>query len=149
GRLLACGSHDDTVELRSATTSKLIHVFQAQGQIPYRLFFSPGGETLIVAGMGKRIHAWSVDSGGELYHVVGNGSFHFCVAVSPDGRNLAGQGTDGQVYVWEVTTGKERTRFQCKQEVYALAFSPDGEGLIGSLGSGALCLWDLTTGQVI
>jgi WD40 repeat protein len=164
GKTLAAGGHnpgrgerpfDSPVQLWDLTTGKTIRTLWWERSIPYRVFFSPGGETLVAASNGKTVHAWSVRSGTKLCQLQSSESFNFCVAVSADGRNLAGQAADGTtVYVWELATGKERARFKQELGVLALDFSPDGERLIGALNtwpnvpeSQPLCVWDLVTGR--
>jgi WD40 repeat protein len=151
GKLFATGSdgQDQTVELWDVATGKRVGVFRNQGKpySPDRVLFSADGETLIAAGYGGTMRAWSIATGIERRPVASIGSLEYVAEVSPDGRNLAGQDGDGNVYVWELATGKQRARFPQKEAVLPFVFSPDGQHLIGALASNSLRVWDLPTGQ--
>jgi WD40 repeat protein len=111
----------------------------------HEINFSPNGKLLASCGT-DGIRLWNVESGKELYHLLGNGETH-TLAFSPAGQSLVSTGSDGMIRFWNAATGKETHRWQSGQtRIDIVAFSPDGR-LIATRDDRIIQIWDAQTGK--
>ena len=146
-------SRFDTVEVRDATTGKLLSTFKGHLQkgnlhsrqsTIRRLCFSPDGNRIASAGMDLKV--WSTATGRELYDA---GSGNHSPAFSPDGKWLVTGGAAGDVYdrilVLDAGTGKKKLTLRGHPGNYTfntMAFSPYGTRLVSCTGSKVVEVWD-------
>ncbi len=104
----------------------------------------------------KGLFAWADDTGavtdrpaveGEAIDGPADSGF-FTVRVSPDFRSAASYHPEGKAMVWDIGSGRERFRFDVRQEAppLAIAFSADGSVLISISPDEEVQLWDVQTG---
>jgi WD40 repeat protein len=148
-------SRFDTVEVRDATTGKLLSTFKGHSQklnlhsrqsTIRRLCFSPDGRRIASAGNKSDLKVWDTATGRELYDA---GSGNHSPAFSPDGKWLVTGGAAGDVYdrilVLDAGTGKKQITLRGHPGNYTfntMAFSPDGTRLVSCTGSSVVEVWD-------
>lgn len=116
--------------------------------------FSPGGETLVAAGLDGAVWRWDVSDPSEpepLEPLDGLETYAERLAFSPDGQLLAAGAADGTVALWDTRDrgGLEplTTMTDATANVLAVAFSPDGRTLAAGGVDGVVWLWDVTDPQ--
>jgi len=114
------------------------------------------------------IRLWHVPTG-KLVREFGTHKVDIlAMAFSPDGRSIAAATSDNAVTLWETLTGKERCRFEVKEQAIlgkmfgllggrsvsnrafnlcSLAFSADGQTLTAGGKDRTIHLWDVPTGK--
>ena len=108
------------------------------------LAFSPDGERLASASLGRSVSLWDTTTG-ELLHTSRIPETSLGVAFSPDGRRLASVGEDKTVHVWDAATGREVLGLHGHTDMCGcVAFSPDGRRLASASTDGTIRIWDAT-----
>lgn len=114
------------------------------------------------------IRLWHVPTG-KLVREFGTHKVDIlALAFTPDGRGIAAAASDNAITLWETLTGKERCRFQIKEQDFfgkafgllggrsgsnrefnlcSLAFSADGQTLAAGGKDRTIHLWDVPTGR--
>src|SRR5262249_54569763 len=114
--------------------------------------FSPGGQRLATAGLGKTVRLWDVATGKETHTLSGPDNWLYVqwvlsLAFSPDGERLAAGCGDGTVRLWDVASGRELGPLRGHLgPVCSVVFSPDGRHLAAASGyanKGEVKVWDL------
>ena len=144
GRLLACGSNDQSLVLYDAATG------QQESRLTLAdacrcVAFHPKESLLASSDGEKRVALRDVSLKAPpryLDHPDEVGALAF----SPDGRLLATGCKDKKAYLWDVATGKKSTPLADHEgRVSCVCFTPDGVNLITGSWDGKLRLWDVAT----
>jgi eukaryotic-like serine/threonine-protein kinase len=99
--------------------------------VPQVCVFTPDGKGLAVAGRGRSLELFELDS----YHTltfVGNPSVAHGLAFHPKGNRLASVGVGGTARVWDTSTGKEVLTLNGGSDLFGVAWSPDGRHVYAS-----------------
>jgi WD40 repeat protein len=101
-KTVVSSSVDRTVRAWDVATGRSLQVFTCNVEVR-SLAVSGDGKLVFGGAYDSRIHAWSLESGAELFNVpIEVGPSGACVAVSADGKWLAA-GTNAAVKVWKVS----------------------------------------------
>jgi hypothetical protein len=112
--------------------------------------FSPGGRRLGSGSGDDTVRLWDVDSGREMYTLIGHTEGVWSVAFSPNGRLLASGAEDNAVRLWNVDGGREvHTLTGHTDRVRGVAFSPDGRLLASGSWDNTMRLWDVDSGREV
>jgi hypothetical protein len=149
GKLLASGSHDETVKLWEASSSTLQRTFKGHLKMVSAVAFSPDGKLLASGSHDKTVKLWDVISGTLQRTLEGHSWIVNAVAFSPDGKLLASGSHDKTVKLWDASLGTlQRTLKGHSGEVKAVAFSPDGKLLASGSIDDIVKLWDASSGTL-
>ena len=154
GRLLASGSHDETV--RSWDIGATLGAGRASSQSvrwPLQntssvlcVTFSFDGHALAWGSEDGTIQVRDVARSRKLHQFMNRTGAVHSVAFSSDGRHLASTSAN-TVVLWDVATGREARQFKGHTGVVqSVAFSPDGRLLASAGGDETVRLWDVSTG---
>ncbi|PAX53826.1 WD40 repeat domain-containing protein [Brunnivagina elsteri] len=162
GKFLISGSFDETIQLWSLSTHKLIRTFPGQKDGVQAVLITPDTQTLISAGgtaktnSDKAIRITSLKNG----KLIGNLNSHTlgitALAMTPDGQTLASGSYDKTIKLWNWKTRTlTNTLIGHNSWVRSLAIRPDGKILVSGGGSpdektdSSVKIWDLATGKLI
>jgi WD40 repeat protein len=112
--------------------------------------FTPGGRTLISAGLGGDVVEWEFDGGRRLREFERVRAQVWCLTTSADLRWLAGgTAATNQVIVWDYATGAIVHRLDGHEGyVSSVAFDRDSSVLASSSHDHTLRFWDPCTGEL-
>jgi WD40 repeat protein/uncharacterized caspase-like protein len=162
GRLLASGSHDETIKLWDITTGRVLRTFSGHTLPVLTIAFSPDSKILASGSSDGMIKLWSVVSGQELKtlrkHVSSVNPTRFgvdSINFSPDGKMLASVsnesfGDEATIELWDVASGQELSSLKGHtSHLNSVIFSPDGKMLASGSDDGTARLWDVASGKEI
>ena len=110
--------------------------------------FSHDGQWLACGFLSGGLQVCEVDSGLQLYSVLGHFASVNAVAFSPDNLWLVSASRDRKIKLWEAQTGSNlQTLSGHTGEVRAVAFSPDGQWLASGSHDRSIRLWRVATGH--
>ncbi|MEV4516804.1 TIR domain-containing protein [Dactylosporangium sp. NPDC049525] len=115
-----------------------------------RLVWSPGGETIAVAGNDGTTYFWDVAVGAVRVTIEQQEEIS-ALAWTPDSASLVTGDVDGAVRVWDAATGRQRLHIsEDRQTVNVAAWSCDGALLATAVGDrSTIRLWDAATGAAV
>jgi serine/threonine protein kinase/WD40 repeat protein len=99
--------------------------------VPLVCAFTPDGKRLAVAGRGRALELFELDSYRTLTFI-GNPSVVNGLAFDPTGTRLASVGENGLARLWDTASGKEVLTLNGGAELHGVAWSPDGKHLYAS-----------------
>jgi WD40 repeat protein/serine/threonine protein kinase len=157
GRILATGSHDQTVRLWDVNDDQPLGVL-TNGFCVGSLAFSPDGGTLIAGGSGLSfleeaaggLQFWDVSSQKAIGTVSRDATNIVELALSRDGTVLATGHLDGTVSLWDAQSRGFLHRFpsQFGQRLISLAFSPTEPLLAASDMDGNIVIYNIKRMEV-
>ncbi|KAI0414361.1 hypothetical protein F5X98DRAFT_349372 [Xylaria grammica] len=105
--LVASGSWDSTVCLRSITTGALQHKLKGKGQTGKITVvnFSPDGELIASGSEDGTVQLWSTDTGALRHTLWGHESAIVSIAFSHVEHNMVATGSYNKVRIWRIDTG--------------------------------------------
>lgn len=152
GRLLALGSRERCIQLRSLPDGRLQATLKDPGEgataagsdAVNALAVTPDGKWLVSGVAEKTIRLWSLPDGKLRATLSGHSQAVNSVAVSPDGTRLASGSTDKTVRLWLLPAGTSETTLTGHSGiVHAVTISPDGQLLASADSEGVILLWEL------
>ena len=142
-RLATGGPWGQGLNLWDAETGRPLGSLPTHRHPASALAFSPNGERLAEASLGRRVSLWETATG-EVLHLPHSGNVHG-VAFSPDSSRVASVGQDKTVHLWDATTGREMLGLRGHTDnCSCVAFSPDGRRLASASNDGTIIIWDAT-----
>ncbi len=150
GRLLASGSHDQTIRLWETATGRDVGCCVGHRGYIWSVAFSADGRRLASASWDGTVRTWEAATGRETGRFADHAGPVYGVAFSPDGRRLASAGADGAVHIRDTDTGEERQTLRGHGgAVWAVAYSPDGRYVASGGADETVRLWDAASGQLL
>jgi WD40 repeat protein len=135
---------DHAVELRDATTGRLLLRLPLRGRV-IAAALDPGGARVAAADGLGRVEVWSSD-GARLWSRGNVGCS--ALAFSPDGKSLGGAcGSEGRL--WDSSSGRLLDVLAGRspsKPLTGLVFSPDGRSVLTTNTTGGADTWDARTG---
>ncbi|MFG3548895.1 NB-ARC domain-containing protein [Streptomyces sp. NPDC047725] len=142
GNLLAVGTSEGRIHLRTASTGASLRVWTAHPGTVNALAFSPDGAWLASAGEEGTVRTWDPAEGTELCTMTGHAGAANTVAVSSDGSRLITAGDDATVRFWDPAAGTNvQTLTGHTDAVNAVALGPDLVSLASAGNDGRVLVW--------
>ncbi|KAF4208752.1 hypothetical protein CNMCM5878_005312 [Aspergillus fumigatiaffinis] len=149
GRLLASGSHDETVRLWDTATGALQQTLEGHSDWVRSVAFSPDGRLLASGSYDRTVRLWDTATGIVQQTLEGHSGPVNSVCFSPDGRLLASGSDDRTIRLWDTATGVvQHTLDGHTGLVSSVTFSPEGRLLASGSHDKTIQLWDAATGTV-
>ncbi|KAJ5369329.1 NACHT nucleoside triphosphatase [Penicillium cataractarum] len=146
-RLLASGSHDNTVRLWDPATGVLVQTLEGHSHSVLSATFSPDGQLLASGSQDNTIRLWDPATGELTQMLEDHSDSVWSVAFSPDGQLLASGSSDNTVRLWDPAIGVPTQMLEGHSDsVQSVAFSPDGRLLASGSRDKTVRLWDPATG---
>jgi WD40 repeat protein len=149
GQYLVSGDIDGNIRLWGGKGGKLLAILPQRLDV-HGVVFSPDSKTLAVAGFGRFVVLWDIETKSERSRtkIEGLSLANEALRYGPDGklRTLRGvKGDPPRLTVWDVTAAREVTTFEVAGHLTS-AFSPDGK-TVAVGGHDFAAPWDATTGR--
>ncbi|KAK4865268.1 hypothetical protein LT330_001891 [Penicillium expansum] len=149
-RLLASGSHDNTVRLWDPATGALTKTLEGHLSSVMSVAFSSDGRLLASGSDDKTVRLWDPLTGALIQTLEGHLKSVASVAFSSDGRLLASGSGDKIVRLWNPAIGALTQILEGHLGwVVSVAFSSDGRLLASGSDDKTVRLWDTLTGALI
>ena len=150
GKMLASGSHDETVRLWRVSDGSLLRTLEGHTAAVSNVAFSPDGQTLASGAQDHTVRLWRVSDGALLHTLEGHAHAVTSVAFSPDGQALASGAQDHTVRLWRTSDGALlRTLEGHASGVTSVAFAPDGQTLATGALDRTARLWRTSDGAIL
>lgn len=120
------------VEVREASTRKVVTVLKGHSGNVTVASFSPDGSRVVTDG----VQVWDARTGAELFALRGHTGGVAAASYSPDRSRVATWGRAGTVRVWDATTGAELLVLKgppvrpTESDIRLVSWSPDGYRLL-------------------
>jgi WD40 repeat protein len=156
GRLAVSGSDDGTINLREATTGRLLATLDEGSDPIQEIALSPAGDRLAARYADGRLRVWKINwPAHELGPAVDSSQLWTesatAVAFSADGAVLAAGRRDGTIGLIGVGDGRLVRALSAEPDagaVRALAADPEGPMLAAGSDDGSVRLWNLSRGML-
>ena len=165
-KIIASGSHDQTVRLWDVKTGKHIRTLTGHQDNITFLSFSLDGSTLISVSSDMTIIFWDINIGKLKLTLASEGvitqkSFQKekieKTFFSPDQSMLITAGEYRTIHLWDSTTGGLKQTFSENNEnkketdyiwgIEEVLFSPDGKSILSVVNDYQIRMWDIATGK--
>ncbi|MBN1285498.1 MAG: WD40 repeat domain-containing protein [Anaerolineae bacterium] len=112
---------------------------------PRTVSFSPDGQTVVTGSRSHRARVWDVETGEELFQLIGHMAPVTDACYSPDGQTIATGGADGTVRLWDAKTGGRLLQFSEHMggAINTISYSPDGRAIVAASQDGTARVWDV------
>ena len=149
GTILATGTNQGPVILRSVKTGNVIDVLQGQTNRIHALAFSTDGTLLASGGNDESARIWSLPTRAMSVSQNAHGAGAVRLSLCADGGCMATVGQDQKIRVRDPRTGLLRTTIDLARlpGEYVTALAPDGSTLAIAGEDKIARFWDLATGQ--
>ena len=143
GTTIATAEHDNTANLRDATTGKVIRSFKGHSSGLDSVVFSPDSKTIVTSCWDKTAKIWNVEKGEEIRTLEGHAKEVYTVAISPTGKSIATGCNDGTVKVWDAESGKETATLRGHTGVvHSVAFGATDDLIASASWDKTVRLWE-------
>jgi WD40 repeat protein len=143
GTYFVTGDHNGLVKILDAMDGKQVHTLQFGDNIT-GLDFSPDGTRLGISSDDGTATVWDVETGKELFSLVGHDGAVKNIKFSPDAKLIATAGEDALVKIWYAATGTLKVSLPGHEAgVNAVDFSPDSTKLVSGSDDDTVILWDV------
>ena len=149
GKVIASGSHDNTIQLWDAQSGEVLNTLQGHKGWVLSIAYSPDGSKIASGSWDRTVRLWDVNSGVELFTLEGHKGEVSSVAYRPDGRVIASGASDKTVRLWDAQNGVELVPSKDQNcEVLSVAYSPNGKVIASGSWDKMVRLWDVDSGEV-
>jgi WD40 repeat protein len=141
-----------TVEIRDATSGRLLLPLAGHTDFVWRVAFSRDGTRLSSAGADGTLRIWDATTGALRHTLPGVRDYSYRLGFSPDGRQLALAGLDMDllkpvvVRLWDAATGRLLPTLSESFDLGTIVFHPNNPWLARSVAADIFIL-DITSGQ--
>lgn len=150
GKMLASGSHDETVKLWGVQSGKLLRTLEGHKGVVWSVAFNSRGDQLLSGSGDTTVKLWNAYTGKLLRAFEGHNRAVYAVAFDPQGNRLASASADGTVKLWGLDTGKLlRTLKGHQGRVWSMTFNPQGDMLASGSDDNLVKLWDTRSGKLL
>jgi WD40 repeat protein len=153
GKLLASGSHDNTIKLWQFETGQALFTLRGHNKFVRSLAISSDRNFLVSGSKDKTVKIWdlktkNVETLGGWFS--GHADEVLSVAISPDRQVLVSGSADRTVKIWQFNTGKELQELKGNfAQISSVAISSDGKLLATGGLEKVFRIRDLNTGKVL
>jgi WD40 repeat protein/transcriptional regulator with XRE-family HTH domain len=150
GKILASGSHDQTVRLWNVDTHQCLRVLRGHQDGVRAITFNTDGQHLASGSSDQTIRLWDVQTGGCLQVLSGHTGGVFTLAFATNDQQLISGSFDQTIRLWDLQTGESIKVLRGHTGgVWTVAISPDSKTLASGSGDRTVRLWNLQTGHCL
>uniref|UniRef100_UPI0026236F64 WD40 repeat domain-containing protein n=1 Tax=uncultured Gimesia sp. TaxID=1678688 RepID=UPI0026236F64 len=163
GRLIASGSHDNTVKVWDAESGAQLVQMNGHKEAVNSVAFSHDGRRIVTGSNDKSVRVWDAESGDQLVEMNGHTQYVTSVAFSPNGQRIISASRDMTARIWDSRNGEQLLQFEGVAEhvkagtssVTSVTYSPDGHlialgnGLDGKREGSTVQIRDASSAQLI
>ncbi|MDF9833831.1 WD40 repeat protein [Ereboglobus sp. PH5-5] len=149
GTILASGSSDNTIKLRTEAGTKTLKGHQDS---VLSLCISADGKWLASGSQDKTVKLWSLPGGSLINTFTGHHGRVASVCISPDGKLLVAGDSDGCLRLWSLPDGGTVKLLRVKNHIgsfVSTCISPDGQWLASGDAVSNIRLWSLPDGTLM
>jgi WD40 repeat protein/serine/threonine protein kinase len=153
GTLVLSGSHDNTVKVWDAATTRTLKTFRGHNSWVRACAFSPDYRMILSVGHDHRALLWSITDYEEVRVLQGrilegHDDAVLAASFSRDGQSIVTASRDRTARTWDFRTGRPIRSFEEGHAFLAsnAAFFPDGKRLVTSAVDNTSRFWDITSG---
>lgn len=147
GKILACGSKDQTIILWDVATSSVKRTLRHTDSVT-SVSISPDGKTLASGSADNTIRFWDIETGTHVKTFKESEVDVTQISFSPDGQFILSWGKgDAKILLWDVNTGEYK---QIDDQTYrriSVCFSPDGSTIAAAHEDHTIDFFDTVTGE--
>ncbi len=138
---------DKTVQLVDLKTMRPLGTYIDSSQEVMSIWFSPGGEHVLVANADHSLDLWDHKSGRVIQTLVGSDDELVWAAIAHDGRFAISITSDSATVLWDLRSGEVIHELAKSEAIVSAAFTPDGEAVLTGSRDGQLALWETRSGN--
>ncbi|MYF55531.1 PQQ-binding-like beta-propeller repeat protein, partial [Candidatus Poribacteria bacterium] len=147
GKILACGSKDQTINLWEVATGSVKHTLRHTDSVT-SVSISPDGKTLASGSVDNTISFWDLETGTHVKTFKEAEVNVTQVSFSPNGQFILSWGMgESKVLLWDVNTGKYKQIDDLTRQRISVCFSPDGSTIAAAYEDHIIDFFDTVTGE--
>ncbi len=150
GKSILSGSHDKTIKLYDAKSTKLIKTFKGHEREIVSVAYSPDGKNIISGSIDTTVRLWDLKSAELLHKIDGNNMEIKHVTYSPDGKEIMILFFEGDLHIWNVTGKIPIKIFEYKNSAVVCAmYLSESNTIVMGMSCGTVRTWNVKDNKLL